>query len=186
VTSGRGTAGLVAVTTCVSCGRVPLHRRSAGHLTMVCPAGQRSCPATTQVTHCGFTSYSTQNTRLLHRRSSQPHINPFNCPLSRTTWVSRYQKGKPIWILLKQETVSGSGISWAICKSAPRSKQTTMPAPHCSVFTGQMPFLLPNQQCQSIEGNTLFPANNFENKPKNTKTEWSKQTTNTHNMSNLN
>ena len=31
---------------------------------------------------------------------------------------------------LKQETVSGSGISWAICKSAPRSRQTTTPAPH--------------------------------------------------------
>jgi len=30
--------------------------------------------------------------------------------------------------------------------------QTTMPAPHHSVFTGQMPFLLPNQQCQSTEG----------------------------------
>ena len=30
---------------------------------------------------------------------------------------------KPIWILLKQEIVSGSGISWAICKSAPRSRQ---------------------------------------------------------------
>jgi len=29
------------------------------------------------------------------------------------------RKVKPIWILLKQETVSGSGISWAICKSAP-------------------------------------------------------------------
>jgi len=29
--------------------------------------------------------------------------------------VSRYKKGKSIWILLKQETVSGSGISWAIC-----------------------------------------------------------------------
>ena len=41
---------------------------------------------------------------------------------------------KPIWILLKQETVSGSGISWAICKSAPRSIETTMPAPHRSVF----------------------------------------------------
>ena len=27
-----------------------------------------------------------------------------------TTRVSRYQKVKPIWILLKQETVSGSGI----------------------------------------------------------------------------
>ena len=44
------------------------------------------------------------------------------------------RKVKPISILLKQETVSGSGISWAICKSAPCSRQTTMPAPHCSVF----------------------------------------------------
>ena len=33
------------------------------------------------------------------------------------------RKVKPIWILLKQETVSGSGISWAICKSASRSRQ---------------------------------------------------------------
>jgi len=41
---------------------------------------------------------------------------------------------KPIWILLKQETVSGSGISWAICKSAPCCRQTTTPAPHHSVF----------------------------------------------------
>jgi len=37
---------------------------------------------------------------------------------------------KPIWILMKQETASGSGISWTICKSAPRSRQITMPAPH--------------------------------------------------------
>jgi len=44
------------------------------------------------------------------------------------------RKVKPIWILLKKETVSGSGISWAICKSAPRSKQITMPAPHHWVF----------------------------------------------------
>jgi len=44
------------------------------------------------------------------------------------------RKVKPIWILLKQETVSGSGISWAICKSAPRSRQIAMPAPHHSVF----------------------------------------------------
>ena len=28
----------------------------------------------------------------------------------------------------------GSGISWAICKSAHRSRQITMPAPHHSVF----------------------------------------------------
>jgi len=46
------------------------------------------------------------------------------------------RKVKPIWILLKQETVSGAGISWAICKSAPRSRQIglTTPAPHHSVF----------------------------------------------------
>ena len=43
-------------------------------------------------------------------------------------------KVKPIWILLEQETVSGSGISWAVCKSAPRSRQITTPAPHRSVF----------------------------------------------------
>jgi len=44
------------------------------------------------------------------------------------------RKVKPIWILLKQEIVSGSGISWAICKSSPCSRQITMPAPHHSVF----------------------------------------------------
>ena len=43
------------------------------------------------------------------------------------------RKVKPV-ILLKQETVSGSGISWAICKSTPHSRQITIPAPHHSVF----------------------------------------------------
>ena len=41
-------------------------------------------------------------------------------------------KVKPIWILLEQDTVSGSGISWAICKSAPRSRQIARPAPQYS------------------------------------------------------
>ena len=45
-----------------------------------------------------------------------------------------YQKVKATWILLKQETVSGSGISWIICKSAPHSRQITTPAPYHSVF----------------------------------------------------
>ena len=35
------------------------------------------------------------------------------------------RKVKPIWISLKQETVSGSGISWAICKFAPRPRLQT-------------------------------------------------------------
>jgi len=52
-------------------------------------------------------------------------------------WLPRWagtRKVKPIWILLKQETVSGSGISWAICKSAPHSRQIATPTPHRSVF----------------------------------------------------
>jgi len=61
-------------------------------------------------------------------------IHPFSGTLSGTTRVSWYQKGKTIWILLKQKTVSGSGISWALCKSATRSRQITTPAPHHSVF----------------------------------------------------
>jgi len=74
-----------------------------------------------------------QNTKNLYRYSLfycnvvwykvHTHTHPFNGPLSGTTRVSQYQKGKPIWILLKQETVSGDGISWAICKSAPCSRQ---------------------------------------------------------------
>jgi len=48
-------------------------------------------------------------------------------------WAST-RKVKPIWILLKQETVSGSGISWAICKSASRSRQITTPVLHHSSF----------------------------------------------------
>jgi len=70
------------------------------------------------------------------------------------------RKVKPIWILLKQETVSGSGISWAICKSAPCSRLTTTPAPHHSVF--YRPDALPAAQPtasknwrQSTEGRAL-------------------------------
>jgi len=48
---------------------------------------------------------------------------------------------EPIWILLKQGTVSGSGISWAICKSAPCPRQMTTPTLHHSVFAGRMPIL---------------------------------------------
>jgi len=59
---------------------------------------------------------------------NQLHTHQFNGPFSGTIRVSRYQKGKPIWILLEQETVSGNGISWTICR------QITTPAPHHSVF----------------------------------------------------
>ena len=60
------------------------------------------------------------------------------------------RKVKPIWILLKQETVSGSGISWATCKSASRSRQITMPVPHHSkVF--YRPDALPCRPTNSVK-----------------------------------
>jgi len=75
---------------------------------------------------------------------------------ANTIWVSWYQKGKTKTNLefLEQEIVSGSGNSWTICKSTPRSSQRAMPAPHHSVFTGWMPFLQPNQLVEKEnEGN---------------------------------
>jgi len=72
------------------------------------------------------------------------------CNLSGTTRVSRYQKGKTKLDLLEQEIVSGSGICWAICKSAPRPRQPRQ-HPTTQFFTGRMPFLPPNQQRQSTE-----------------------------------
>ena len=62
------------------------------------------------------------------------HTRPFNGPFPVLPGWAGTRKEKPIWILLKQERVSGSGISWAICKSAPRSSQITIPTPHHSVF----------------------------------------------------
>ena len=62
------------------------------------------------------------------------NTHPFNSPFPGLPRWAGTRKVEPIWILLKQETVSGSGISWAICQSAPRSRQITTPAPHRSVF----------------------------------------------------
>ena len=75
-------------------------------------------------THCG--------NNLLHLKTAlfpvltQTHT--FNGPFSGLPGWAGTRKVKQIWILLKQETVSGR------CKSAPRSRQITMPAPHHSVF----------------------------------------------------
>jgi len=66
------------------------------------------------------------------------------------------QEDKANLDLLEQEIVSGNGISWAISKSAPCPRQITTPASHRSIFTGQMPFLLPNQQRLSTEGITNY------------------------------
>ena len=69
---------------------------------------------------------------------------------SGITRVSWYQKGKT----KNQETVSGSDIGWAMCKSAPHSRQITMPAPHHSSFfyAGlRMPFLVPTNIVKALK-----------------------------------
>jgi len=58
----------------------------------------------------------------------------FQDNLGKSAPEKQNHSGKTNLYLLEQEIVSGSGISWAICKSAPRSRQITMPAPHHSVF----------------------------------------------------
>ena len=84
------------------------------------------------------------------------HTHSFNGPRSGTTRVSRYHKGKTN---LDFTEARDSEWQWhqlshmqvSILHS--RSRQTTTPAPHhSSFFTGQMPFLPPNQQRQSTEG----------------------------------
>jgi len=84
-------------------------------------------------------------------------LHPFNGLFSRTIWVSQYQKSKKSLNLNEardEGVLESSGISWTVYKqSAPRSRQLTTSTPHHSVFIGRMLFLMPNQQCQSTEGN---------------------------------
>ena len=67
---------------------------------------------------------------LLH---TDTHTHPFNGPLSGTTQVSRYQKGKT-----NLDFTESRDSEWQwhqqICKSASRSRQITTTAPHRSVF----------------------------------------------------
>ena len=65
-------------------------------------------------------------------RGGGTHTHPFNGLFSGTTRVSWYQKGKtkPICILLEQETVSSSGISWAemqVCTSLQTDNHASTP-----------------------------------------------------------
>jgi len=83
---------------------------------------------------------------------SLSHTHSFNGPLSPTTRVSWYQKGKTN---LDVTEARDRGVSWAVCTSAPCSRRITMPAPHRSVFYRPDALPAPNQQRQSTEG-SLF------------------------------
>jgi len=87
------------------------------------------------------------------RQSTHTHTHPFNGPLSGTTEVSRYQKGKTN---LDFTEARDSEWQWhqlghmQVCTSLQTNNHTSTPP--LSFFTGQMPFLPPNQQRQSTEG----------------------------------
>ena len=83
----------------------------------------------------------------LYKWHTHTHTHLTSLFLGLARWAST-SNIKPISILPKQETVSGSGISWAMCKPAPRSSQITMPA--LKFFTGWMPFLPPNWPTNSV------------------------------------
>ena len=83
------------------------------------------------------------------------YIHPFNGPLSRTTWVSQYQKGKT-----NLDFTEARDCEWQwhqlshvqVCTSLQTDNHASTPP--LSFFTGRMPFLPPSQQRQSTEGNT--------------------------------
>ena len=95
--------------------------------------------SSTQIYRSKWNSKIDKNNQKIHAAVFWQHTRTHTRTHTRLTalfpglpgWAGT-RKVKPIWILLKQETVSGSGISWATCKSASRSRQITTPAPHHS------------------------------------------------------
>ena len=79
------------------------------------------------------------------------HIHPFNGPLSGTTRVSRYQKGKTN---LDFTEARDSEWQWhqqghmQVCTSLQTDNHASTPL---LCFTGRVLFLPPNQQCYSTE-----------------------------------
>jgi len=81
------------------------------------------------------------------------HKHPFNGPLSRTTWVSQYQKGKTDLDFTETRDTESQWHQLGhmqVCTLIQTDNHASTPP--LSFFTGRMPFLPPNQQHQSTEG----------------------------------
>jgi len=84
------------------------------------------------------------------------HTRLFNGPLSGTTQVNRYQKGKTN---LDFTEARDSEWQWhqlshmQVCTSLQTNNHASTSL--LSFFRGRMPFLPPNQQCQSTEGKAM-------------------------------
>ena len=106
---------------------------------------------------CGWSHAGTccvRRASLAGRSLQQTHLHthPFNGPFSGTTRVSQYPKGKT-----NLDFTEARDSEWQrhqlgnmqVCTSLQTDNHTCT---HHSFFTGRMPFLPPNQQCQSTEG----------------------------------
>ena len=93
------------------------------------------------------------NIRWQHLPCKHIHTHPFNGPLSGTTQVSQYQKGKTN---LDFTGARDSERQWyqlghmQVCTSLQTDNHASTSL--LKFFTGRMPFLPPHQQCQSTEG----------------------------------
>ena len=96
---------------------------------------------------------------------TQTHTHPFNGPFSGTTRVIRYQKGE---INVDFTEARDSEWQWhqlghmQVCISLQTDNHASTPP--LKFFTGRMPFLPPNQQCQSTEGSIKLYTSNFYSK----------------------
>jgi len=90
---------------------------------------------------------------ILYIVSKHTHTHPFNCPLSRTTRVSRYEKGKTS---LDFTEARDSEWQWHqlgrmhVCISLQTDNHPSTQS--LRFLQAGMPFLPPNQQSQSTEG----------------------------------
>jgi len=93
-----------------------------------------------------------------HEVKPHTHSHPFNDPFSGTTWVSQYQKGKTNLDFIEARDSEWQwhqlghmqSASMQVCISLQTDNHASTPP--LKFFTGWMPFLPPNQQCQSTEG----------------------------------
>jgi len=104
-------------------------------------------------------------------RDKQQHS--FNKLFSRTICIGWQQKGKPIWILMKQEMMGWQWhqlhyMQWhqlnhmqIICILLQTDNHASISS--LNFFTGWMLFLTPNEHCQSNEGNAINRAEKYQN-----------------------
>ena len=92
---------------------------------------------------------------LCYRQIAYPacycYTHPFNGPFPGLPRWACTRKVKPIWILLKQETVSGSGISWAICNCTSLQTENHTSTPPLSFLQAGCPSCRPTNSVKALK-----------------------------------